>query len=62
MYKLPLVIIYMIIAFNLTAFTLFLQLDMLIFNALIYKIIAWLLTIGAWVLAYKYRNKFVRIG
>ena len=62
MFKLPLVIIYMIIAFNLTAFSVFLQLDMLIFNALIYKIIAWLLTIGAWFLAYKNRNKFVKIG
>lgn len=62
MFKLPLVIVYMIIAFNLTAFTLFLQLDMLIFNALTYKIIAWLLTIGAWVLAYKNRNKFIAIG
>ena len=62
MFKLPLVIIYMIIAFNLTAFTVFLQLDMLIFTALIYKIIAWTLTIGAWFLAYKNRNKFWRIG
>ncbi len=62
MFKLPLVIVYMIIAFNLTAFTLFLQLDMLIFNALVYKIIAWFLTIGAWALAYKNRNKFVTIG
>ncbi len=62
MFKLPLVIVYMIIAFNLTAFSVFLQLDVLIFNALIYKIIAWALTIGAWVLAYKNRNKFVTIG
>ncbi len=62
MFKLPLVIVYMIIAFNLTAFTVFLQLDMLVFNALIYKIIAWAFTIGAWVLAYMNRNKFVKIG
>jgi hypothetical protein len=62
MFKLPLVIVYMIIAFNLTAFSVFLQLDVLIFNALIYKIIAWALTVGAWFLAYKNRNKFVTIG
>jgi hypothetical protein len=52
----------MIIAFNITAFTVFLQLDMLIFNALIYKLIAWFLTVGSWALAYKNRDKFIRIG
>lgn len=62
MFKLPLVIVFMIIAFNITAFTVFLQLDFLIFNSPIYKIIAWLLTTGAWALAYKYRDKFVTIG
>lgn len=62
MFKLPMVIVYMIIAFNITAFTLFLQLDFLIFNAIWIKVIAWLLTIGAWALAYINRDKFVKIG
>ncbi len=61
MFKLPLVIIYMIIAFNITAFTLFLQLDMLIFNSLIAKVIAWIFTIGAWVMAYINRDKCVAL-
>lgn len=62
MFKLPLVIIYMIVAFNITAFTVILQLDLLIFKSLIIKVIAWILTVGSWVLAYKMRDKFVRIG
>jgi len=56
MFKLPAVIIYMIIAFNITAFTVILQLDMLIFKSLTVKIIAWALTIGAWYLAYLKRD------
>jgi hypothetical protein len=62
MFKLPMVIFYMIIAFNITAFTVFLQLDFLIFNSLPIKIIAWVLTIGSWVLAYIKRDSFVTIG
>jgi hypothetical protein len=62
MFKLPMVIFYMIIAFNITAFTVFLQLDFLIFNSLLIKIIAWVLTIGSWVLAYIKRDSFVTIG
>ncbi|MFA6920601.1 MAG: hypothetical protein WC216_02060 [Gallionella sp.] len=62
MFKLPMVIVYMIIAFNITAFTLFLQLDYLIFKSVWIKVIAWAFTIGAWWLAYKNRDKFVQIG
>ena len=58
MLKLPQSIIYAMIAFNITVFTLLLQLDMLVFNALIEKIIAWMFTIGAWTLTYKKRKKF----
>ena len=58
MLKLPQSIIYAVIALNLTAFTLLLQLDMLVFNALAAKIIAWIFTIGAWTLTYKKRKKF----
>ncbi len=61
MFKLPMVIIYMIIAFNITAFTVVLQLDMLIFHSVIAKVIAWTLTVGAWILAYINRDKFVKI-
>jgi hypothetical protein len=57
MFKLPAVIVYMIIAFNITAFTVILQLDMLIIKSVIIKIISWALTIGAWYLAYVKRDK-----
>jgi hypothetical protein len=55
--RVPAVIVYMIIAFNVTAFTLLLQFDLLIFNSVIIKIIAWALTIGAWYLAYLKRDQ-----
>jgi hypothetical protein len=53
----PFFVLYAIIAFNVTAFTVLLQLDFLIFNATVFKIIAWLATAVAWTLAYVYRNK-----
>lgn len=59
MFKLPLVIIYMIVAFNITAFTV---VDLLLFHSLTIKIIASILTIVSWLLAYINRDKFVRIG
>lgn len=58
MLKLPQSIIYAIVAFNLTAFTIPLQLDMLIYKSLILKVIAWMLTAGAWTLAYRKRKKY----
>jgi hypothetical protein len=58
MLKLPQSIIYAIVAFNITAFTLLLQLDLLFFNATIEKVIAWALTLGAWALTYQKRKKF----
>jgi hypothetical protein len=61
MFKLPLVIIYMIIAFNITAFTVIMQIDWLIFNSVFAKVIAWTFTVGAWILAYINRDKFVKI-
>jgi hypothetical protein len=45
------------LAFNITAFSVMLQMDMLIFNATVYKVIAWLVTAGSWCLAYVYRNR-----
>lgn len=59
MFKLPLVIVYAIIAFNITAFTL---VDLLLFQSLTIKIIASILTIASWRLVYKNRNKFVKLG
>jgi hypothetical protein len=61
MLRLPLSVLIAMIAFNITAFTVFLQLDMLIFKSLILKIIFWILTIGAWALVYLKRNKFVTL-
>jgi hypothetical protein len=58
MLKLPQSIIYAMVGVNITAFTLLLQLDMLIFNAPVIKFIAWVLTIGIWTLTYKKRNKY----
>lgn len=58
MLKLPQSIIFAMIAVNITAFTVLLQLDMLIFHALAAKILAWIFTIGAWALAYRRRKKY----
>ena len=58
MLKLPQSVIYAMIAVNITAFTLLLQLDLLSFNSPIAKFIAWALTIGTWTLTYKKRKKF----
>jgi hypothetical protein len=55
------VIVYMIIAFNITAYMLVLQLDWLIFNSILAKLVAWTFTIAAWWLAYVKRDAFVQI-
>ncbi len=49
--------IFAIIAFNITMFALVLQLDLLIFQSSLAKIIAWALAVGSWHMAYKFRNK-----
>ena len=61
MLRLPVSILYAMLAFNITAFTLLLQFDKLIFNSIVIKIICWLFTIGAWALVYIKRNKFVTL-
>ena len=53
----PFFVLFSMIAFNVTAFTVLLQMDLLIFNATVYKVIAWLATVGSWSLAYIYRNR-----
>lgn len=61
MLKLPLSVILAMIAFNITAFTVILQLDMLIFTSIFAKVIGWSVTIGAWALVYIKRNKVVTL-
>lgn len=61
MFKLPMVIVYMIIAFNITAFTVILLMNVLVITSLIAKIIACALTVGSWVLAYINRYKVVTL-
>ena len=61
MFKFPWLVVYSIIAFNITAFTLLLQLDFLIFHAVIAKIIAWIFTLAAWAIAYINRDKYFTI-
>ncbi|MBI3480929.1 MAG: hypothetical protein HY016_11340 [Nitrosomonadales bacterium] len=58
MIKFPWLVIYSIIAFNITAFTVVLQLDWLNFNFIIAKIIAWIFTLAAWRLAYIKRHEY----
>ncbi|HTN93467.1 MAG TPA: hypothetical protein VMJ33_02705 [Gallionella sp.] len=53
----PLFVLSAIIAFNITAFTVVLQLDMLIIEATLYKVISWMVTLGAWVIVYLLRNR-----
>ncbi len=53
----PIFVLLSIIAFNITAFAAVLQLNMLIINATVYKIISWLVAAIAWYLAYRYRYK-----
>ncbi|MGB9093267.1 MAG: hypothetical protein WCB93_04075 [Gallionella sp.] len=53
----PLFVLSSVVAFNITAFAAVLQLNMLIINAAVYKIIAWLVTVVAWTLVYFFRNR-----
>ncbi len=53
----PFFIISSIIAFNITAFAVVLQLDMLIINATVYKVISWLVSSGSWTIVYFLRNR-----
>lgn len=62
MYKFPLVVIYAIVAFNFTVFTLLLQFDYLMFQSPVAKAIAWVVTVAAWGVAYMNRHKFYEIN
>lgn len=57
MLKSPLFLLFSMIALNITGFALMLQLDMLIFHDVVAKVVAWVITAGAWVLVYVFRNR-----
>lgn len=59
--RLPLIIVFAIVALNITMFTLMLQMDFLVFHSPIAKAVAWIFTIGAWALAYVNRKKSVKL-
>ena len=61
MFKIPLVVVYAVVAFNVSMFTGLLQMDYLIIQSPIVKIIAWAVTIAAWIITYLNRNKFYAI-
>ena len=46
-----------ILALNITLFAAALQLDLLIFQSDLAKVIAWALAVGSWHVAYKFRNR-----
>jgi hypothetical protein len=58
MFKLPQSIVFAIIAFNLTAFAVLLQLDFLFIHSAIAKIVTWALTAWLWRVTWKRRKKF----
>ncbi len=62
--KFPLVIIYNIIAFNLTAVALSIQFDfpVLWHASVVTKVIAWMIVVGAWVFSYKNRRKVFNLS
>lgn len=59
--RLPLVIIFAIVAFNFSMFALMLQMDFLVFHSPIAKAVAWLFTVVVWVLAYINRKKSIKL-
>ena len=58
MFKFPLVVVYAIIALNISVFTGLLQANFLMIQSPVAKAIAWTFTIAAWTLAYLNRHKF----
>lgn len=62
--KFPLVIIFNIIAFNLTALALSIQFDFPVHwhASAVTKVIAWIIVVGAWVFSYKNRRKVFNLS
>ncbi len=46
-----------ILALNITVFAIALQLDLLVFQSDLAKVIAWAFAVGSWHMAYKFRNR-----
>lgn len=66
MFKLPMIVVYMMVAFNFTAFALVVQFDQLIFHAVIVhsavvRIVLWMLAVASWWLAYIKRDKYLTL-
>jgi hypothetical protein len=61
MFKIPQSIIIAMVAFNFTAFTVMLQMDMFVFDSTGMKIFFWALTLGLWRFAYMRRNKYFKL-
>ena len=66
MFKLPMVVVYMMVSFNITAFSLVVQFDQLIFhapivNSVAVRIVLWMLAVASWWLAYVKRDKYVSL-
>lgn len=57
--KLPLLVPFMIVAFNITACAALAQLHLLVIDSPIARIGLWILVAGAWALAYVKRNKYI---
>ena len=55
--RIPLFVLYAIVALNITAFAILLQLDLLIFNSMAAKLAAWIASAAAWDIAYLKRHK-----
>lgn len=61
MIKISQFIIIALIALNVTALTIFIQMDWFNFGTTTVKVIAWLVTIALWRIAYMRRDKFITL-
>jgi len=59
--RLPLVVIYAIVAFNVSVFSVLLQADVLVLHSPILKTVCWIATAIAWGLTYKNRAKSIKL-
>jgi hypothetical protein len=62
MMKLPLLVPYMIVAFNITAFATTAQLNFLVIDSVWAKAVLWILTAASWALAYVKRDTYIVIS
>jgi len=50
-------VVFAILALNLTVFAVALQMDILVFQSDLAKVLAWAVAVGSWHMAYKFRNR-----